>query len=240
MSDDSDEPTDEELLDAWQERGDKQAANRLLMRHLPAIRRYFRNKLSSRPDEEDLVQQVLEGLVKAMSGFRKEASFRTFLFQVARNKLRDHFRAKTRRREDVDIDEISVADLAPGQSTILSRNRREALLIEGLRALSLADQELLEYRFWQELTVPEIAEILGLEEAAVKSRLRRANDRLRDIMAGRAESDEERAKIETGELDRWAEDVRKQNFGRRRAGSGGETGEEDGETGEDRGENDEP
>src|SRR5690606_31943018 len=157
MSDErDDDETDEELLKAWVERGDKRAGDRLIRRHIPAMRRYFRNKVASRADEDDLIQQVFEGLVKAMSGFRNESSVRTFLFRVASNKLRDYFRTKSRKRDIVDVDELSVADLIPGPSTIQSRNRWQALLLGGLRMLALADQELLELRYWERLTVPEI------------------------------------------------------------------------------------
>ncbi len=225
MSKDSDdEESDEALLEAWVERGDKRAGDKLLRRHIPGLRRYFRNKVASRADEDDLIQQVFEGLIKAMPRFRKTSTFRTFLFQVARHKLRDYFRARARKRDIVDIDDLSVADLIPGLSTIQSRNRREALLIEGLRALPLADQELLELRYWSQCTVLELVEILEIEEPAVKSRLRRAKERLRAAMEKRAESDEELELARTGELDQWAEDVRKQHLGRRR----GDGGEQDG------------
>jgi RNA polymerase sigma-70 factor, ECF subfamily len=224
------EESDEELLKAWQERGDKKAGDRLIRRHLPAMRRYFCNKVTSRADEEDLIQQVFEGIVKAMSSFRNKSTFRTFLFRVAKNKLHDHIRTRTRRRDIVDIDELSIADLIPGPSTIQSRNRRAALLIAGLRALPLGDQELLELRYWEKLTVPEIAELLDLEEPAVKSRLRRAKDRLRKAMEGLAENDAELEAARTGELDQWAEDVRQQHFERRSSnGESSAEGEDDGE-----------
>jgi RNA polymerase sigma-70 factor (ECF subfamily) len=207
--------SDDALLEAWQQRGDKRAGDRLIRRYLPGLRRYFRNKVASRADEEDLIQQVFEGLVKAMPKFRKQSSLRTFLLRVARNKRRDYFRAKARKRDIMDIDELSVAELIPGPSSIQSRNRRQAMLIQGLRMLSLADQELLELRYWEEPTVPEIAEILAIPEAAVKSRLRRAKERLRKAMETLAESDEEIEFARTGDLDQWAEDVRRQQLGRR-------------------------
>lgn len=206
---------DRELVAAWQEQGDKQAANRLLTRHLPSLRRYFRNKVGSRADEEELLGQTLEGVVKAIAGFRGDSSFLTFLFQVARNKLRDHFRAKFRKPDVVDIEELSVVDLSPGPSTIRSRNRWDTLLLGGLRAISLSDQELLELRYWEKLTVPELVEFLGISDSAVKNRLLRAKERLRKAMATLAESNEELERVRTGEIDRWAEEVRPKHLGDR-------------------------
>jgi len=237
MSEAFDQESDQVLLEAWVERGDKRAGDRLLRRHIPGLRRYFRNKVASRADEDDLIQQVFEGLIKAMPGFRKTSTFRTFLFQVARHKLRDYFRARARKRDIVDIDDLSVADLIPGPSTIQSRHRRQALLVEGLRALSLADQELLELRYWEKLTVPELVEILEIEDPAVKSRLRRAKERLREAMEKRAESDEELAFVRTGELDQWAEDVRQQHLGRRGGAGGDEGDQQDGDSKDDKDDN---
>lgn len=202
------EESDDALLEAWQVRKDNRAGDRLIRRHLPGLQRYFRNKVASRDDEDDLIQQVFEGLIKAMPTFRKESTLRTFLFRLARNKRRDYFRAKARKRDTVDIDELSVSDLIPGPSSIQSRTRRQAMLVQGLRMLSLSDQELLELRYWEKLTVPDIAEILEIPEAAVKSRLRRAKERLRTCMEKLAENDEELEFARTGDLDQWAEDVK--------------------------------
>jgi RNA polymerase sigma-70 factor (ECF subfamily) len=219
---------DRELVAAWQEQGDKQAANRLLTRHLPSLRRYFRNKVGSRTDEEELLAQTLKGLVEAIPGFRRESSFRTFLFKLARNKLRDHFRAKSRKPDAVDIEELSVADLSPGPSTIRSRNRWDTLLLGGLRAISLSDQELLELRYWEKLTVPELIEFLGISGSAVKNRLLRAKERLRKAMATLAESNEELERVRTGEIDRWAEEVRPKHLGDRPGdGDDGDDGDDE-------------
>lgn len=220
--------SDEELFAAWRE-GDKRAGDQLIRRYLESMRRYFRNKLGGQDDENDLIQQVFEGCTKATASFRGDATFRTFLFQVAKNKLRDYFRARHRRKETVDIDEHSVADLSPGLSTMQSRSRRVTLLVEGLRRIPLSDQELLELRYWEKLTVPELSKILDMPEPAVKSRLRRAKERLKEAMAKLAENDEELRMVRTGELDRWADDVRKQQFERRREGGDGSDEDDDGD-----------
>lgn len=219
------EKSDEELFAAWRE-GDMRAADQLIRRYLPSMKRYFRNKLGGQDDENDLIQQVFEGCTKATASFRGESKFRTFLFHLAKNKLIDYFRARSRRKETVDIDEQSVADLSPGLSTMQSRSRRITLLVEGLRRIPIADQELLELRYWEKLSAPELVKILDLAEAAVKSRLRRAKERLRAAMEKLARNDEELRMVRASELDRWADDVREQHFGRRR---------EDGEGGEDTG-----
>lgn len=181
--DDGEVVPDADLFRDWGA-GDKRAGDTLIRRYLEKLRAYFASKLSQGDDVADLVQQTLEGCSRAAPTFRGDCSFRTFLYTLARNKLRDYLRAKSRRPQAEDIDEISVADLNPGPSTIRSRNRRQALVLEGLRSLRLQDQEILEFRYTQGLSMQEIADTLGVELNAAKSRLRRAKAALRKALEG--------------------------------------------------------
>ncbi|ACY13878.1 RNA polymerase sigma factor [Haliangium ochraceum] len=175
---DGDEVSDAELFASWAA-GDKHAADVLIRRYMDKLSGYFAAKLSQGDSVADLVQQTLEGCHRAAPSFRGECSFRTFLYRVAGNKLRDFLRGKARRPRAEDIDEISVADLNPGPSTIRRQNHRQAVLLDALRSLPLQMQELLEFRYQQDLSIREIAEILGIEVSATKSRLRRAKEALR-------------------------------------------------------------
>jgi RNA polymerase sigma-70 factor (ECF subfamily) len=174
------EPDDASLLRAWVA-GDDAAARILVDRYTPKLRRFFGNKVATVEDANDLMQQTFLACTKSAPEFRGDSSFFTFLLTLARNKLVDYYAVKRRQPELADVDDVSVADLCPGPSTLVARDQRERLLIEGLRRLPLHDQELLEYRFWLDLKTSEIAEILKLNENAVKSRIRRAKGRLAEI-----------------------------------------------------------
>ena len=165
-------PTDFELLDAWAA-GDKRAAKQLVDRHFDAIFRFLRNKLGS-DSVDDLVQDTFLGCIRARERFRREASFRTFLFATARNVLLDHYRKQRRDGDRLDPELVSVIDLAPGPSSIAAQKGEQQLLLAALRALPLDYQIALELYHWEELTGPELAEVLGITEAALRSRLHRA------------------------------------------------------------------
>jgi RNA polymerase sigma factor (sigma-70 family) len=203
--------SDVELLRAWQN-GDTQAGQKLFKGHLGSMQRFFRNKVDA-SDEDDLIQETFLGCLKNAASFRGEASFRTFLFQVAKKKLIDHVRAKARRLRAVDHevnpDEITVSDIAPGLSTIQARNRQQALLLEALRTIPLNDQIVLELFYWEDLSGPEIGAVLDLREPAVRSRLRRARERLDEQLERLARTPAELTITLEG-LERWAAEIRDQ------------------------------
>jgi RNA polymerase sigma factor (sigma-70 family) len=179
--DQGDEPDDESLLRAWVA-GDQEAARVLVERYTPVLRKYFGNKVATVEDADDLMQQTFLACTESASEFRGNSSFRTFLLTLAHNKLVDYYKKKKRQPPFANLEEISVAALCTGPSTLVARNERERLLIEALRRLPLDDQEVLEFRFWLDLKTSEIAEILARNENAIKSQIRRAKERLKEIL----------------------------------------------------------
>ncbi len=164
--------SDVELLAAWRQ-GDRGAADELLERHFAALCRFFRNKVNV--GVEDLIQRTLLTCVERRDRIPEGWCFRTFLFVVARDQLYMHYR-KTRR--SFDATQTSVADLSPSPSTIIAQRQEHALVLQALRELPLETQVLLELRFWEGMTGPQLARVLGIAEGTVRSRLRLARERL--------------------------------------------------------------
>ncbi len=164
-------PTDDELLTAWRE-GDARAGERLFDRHFKALTRFFRNKAAEGID--DLIQTTFLGLLEARDRFRGEGSFRSFMFSVAFNVLRNHYRRRRRDAERLDFGVTSVLDLAAGPTAVLAEKREQRLLLEALRQIPVEHQVLLELYFWEPMSAPEIAQILEVPVGTVRTRIRRA------------------------------------------------------------------
>jgi RNA polymerase sigma factor (sigma-70 family) len=191
------------LFDAWT-RGDSDAAAELFERHFDAIDRFFRNKVLDSYD--DLVQQTFTACLEARDRFRGDSAFRTYLFAIAHNVLRSHFRAHRRANQRFDFTEISACDLAPGPSTMLRERREQQLLLEGLRRIPLDYQVVLELYYWEELTGAAIGEIVGVAENTVRSRLRRGKQLLEQQMQRLASDPAELART-LDDLDCWARSI---------------------------------
>jgi RNA polymerase sigma-70 factor (ECF subfamily) len=151
--------SDEALLEAWRA-GDQPSGEQLFDRHFVALSRFFRNKADQGID--DLIQSTFLGLAEARERFRGEGSFRSFLFGVAYNVLRNHYRAKRSRTDKIDFGVTSIHDLRPGPSELFAHRAEQRILLEALRRIPVEHQVLLELYFWEPLTAPEIAEILAV------------------------------------------------------------------------------
>lgn len=167
---------DFELLDRWAQ-GDTEAASVLFDRYFEPLYRFFTNKVGAAAD--DLVQDTLLACIRARERFRRESSFRTFLFGTARHMLFHHYRDVRRDLNADSVGEARLVDLDPSPSQVLARRDEERVLLEALRRLPLDYQIAIELYEWEGLTGPEVARVLGISETAMRSRLHRAKAELK-------------------------------------------------------------
>jgi RNA polymerase sigma-70 factor (ECF subfamily) len=193
---------DGQLLARWRD-GDERAGRALFERHVDAITRFFRRRVDR--DVEDLVHDTFLGLVRARDGFRGEASVRTLLFVIARRRLVDHLERD--RREALEPGATSRRDPRASPSQVLAAGQDERLLLRALRSLPLEQQLAVELHYWEELTGPEIAEVLGVPANTVRGRLARARAALGEALERLAESPEA-LRTTRDNLDRWAREAR--------------------------------
>jgi RNA polymerase sigma factor (sigma-70 family) len=177
--------SDLELLERWQ-CGDKAAGEALVVRHFDSLCRFFTTKCGA--DADELVQRTLLACVAAKHQFRKQSSFRTYLFTVARHELYHHLRKRRIDGDRLDFSVTSVAELVTTPATRLARDAERRQLVEILRTLPLDQQTLLELHYWEELDVAAIAEIFDVTANAIRVRLHRARQALRQ----RLEANEDR------------------------------------------------
>ena len=195
---------DVELLAQWRE-GDLAAGDQLFDRHFASIHRFFRNKVGE--GLEDLVQQTFMACVEGKERFRSDSSFRTYLFGVAHNLLREHYRTQRRTAEAIDFAETSAADTGVGPNTLVGKRREQRLLLEALRRIPIDSQIVLELYYWEEMSASQTAEVLGLPEGTVRGRVRRAKQLLKQQLGRLARSTEE-LDTTVGGLEGWAASLR--------------------------------
>lgn len=188
---------DDELLSRWRG-GDRVAGNALFARHFDAVHRFFANKVPG--EAADLTQRTFLGCLESASRFRGDASFRTFLFAIARNELLAFWRRRGRQPE-LDPTTSSIADLEPSASTLLRRNEAAGAIVAALQRLPMDLQIALELHYVEQLAAHEIGTVLDVPEGTVKSRLRRAREMLREQLG-------DPPSVPDQVLDRWAAELR--------------------------------
>jgi RNA polymerase sigma-70 factor (ECF subfamily) len=200
------EPSDAQLLYQWRQ-GNREAGKALFARYYDTLERFFVNKVQN--GIGDLVQETFRMCLEARDRIEDAGKFRSYLFSIAYNVLRGHYRKRARHGIEIDLDETCVQELAPGPCSVLVEREQQRLLLEALRSIPLNDQLILELQYWESLKVGDIAEILGVPDGTVKGRLYRARERLEEAMRVLAAS----AEILTStlsDLDDWARQCRRQ------------------------------
>lgn len=156
----------------------------LFHRYAPAIFSFFRRQTSSPEDAEDLLLEVFLAVFKQkrLDSLKPEQQA-SLIWRIARNKLIDAYRRNTRRstlsieilQEDVFVDEDHVPEQELLQLEELAR------LHTMFQTLSPLQQQILRLRFIDELRSPQIAQLVGKSEAAVRAVLSRALNQLRTL-----------------------------------------------------------
>jgi RNA polymerase sigma-70 factor (ECF subfamily) len=185
--------------------GDDSACQQLLTRHRPRLRRmiavHLDNRLAARVDPSDVVQEALTDAARKLSDYlrRRPLPFYPWLRQLAWERLvkvhRRHLhaqkRAATREAEpapglsSASADELGRRLLAagPSPSKQLARKELQARVQAALGQLPDQDRQVIVMRYLEQLTIAEIAAVLGVTESAAKSRHFRALERLRTLLA---------------------------------------------------------
>lgn len=194
------------LLGAWQG-GSEAAGAELFRRYYAPVLRFYRSKVG--PQAPDLVQRCFLGCLEARMRIREGGNFRSFLFGVARNVLLMHFRGNRRDREHLDFTERTAEDLGASPVSLLAREREAQLLLQALRSIPLEYQIVLELYYWEGLNSREIADMDASPESTIRTRLRRAKERLEKRMEELAASPQ-LARETTSNLEGWARRLRDQ------------------------------
>jgi RNA polymerase sigma-70 factor (ECF subfamily) len=175
------EHTDEELMLAYGA-GDAGAFELLYSRHRGPLFRFMLHQVREHGTAEELYQDVWQRVITARERYQPDAKFSTWLFQIAHNRLTDHWRAM-QHRPAAPADAMERAEREPDPQTperqlsAFEERRRLQLALEELPA---DQREVVLLRLEQELSLEQIGQITGVGRETVKSRLRYALDKLRD------------------------------------------------------------
>ncbi len=154
------------------QRGDESAFRELFDRHKNPVYGYVRRRISDPGRSEDITQDVFLALVRNRNGYRRRASFRTYLYRIAHNRVVSEYRS---RKETFPL--ADDAHPAPGGDTEQINQVREAL------AQIDADQrEVVMMREYEGLSYQEISTVLKIPVGTVRSRLFRGKMALRELL----------------------------------------------------------
>lgn len=164
-------PPDEELMLSFKN-GDPLAFRELFDRYKNSIYGYVRRRVNDPGRAEEITQDVFLALVQRRNGYHVSASFRTYLYRIALNRIASEYRKK---KESDPLPEEAPA--AAGDPAVVQQVR------EALARLEPEQREIVLLREYQGLSYEEIAAVLSIPVGTVRSRLFRAKMALRELLA---------------------------------------------------------
>ena len=172
-------PTDSVLVAAYAG-GNEQAAAELVRRHADPLARFLYSAGAAADDIEDLVQEALFRAFRNIRGWRRDASFRSWLFSIGGNLLRDEARRR-RGKVLVSIEDRDLPDRADPAAE-LTAGETEERVRGGLSGLTRLQREVFLLRSQEGAAYEEIAAALGTTPGAARVHYHHAVKRLKELV----------------------------------------------------------
>ncbi len=177
--DDDGKAADESRLIA-RARNDPAAFVQLYRRHYDAVFRYCVHRLFDRQTAQDVTSVVFLSVVENFGRFRgDEQQFRNWLYKIASNAVNNHLRQAARRNVLLK----RACEQINNQDSTDASAEKLALLREAVLTLRPRYQTIITLRFFENLKLTEIAEVLGCSPVTIRSQLARALAKLRKVLA---------------------------------------------------------
>jgi RNA polymerase sigma-70 factor (ECF subfamily) len=165
--------------------GDAAAWPPLVYAHQEAVFRLAYLLLGDAADAEDVAQETIVRAGQALGRFDRSRPLRPWLLQITRNLASNRRRSAHRRLTAL---QRWWANKPAAPDPVAQIDTGAADLHQAVNRLNRADQEVIYLRYFLELTVDETAQALGVAPGTVKSRLARALQRLRPLLADRTDA----------------------------------------------------
>ncbi len=170
--------------------GDPAALSELLGRVQARVYRFGMKMCRNPHDAEEVLQETLLAMVRGLPEFRGDASITSWAYAIARSFcIKLHRRSKFAPDEEASLEQEAsrevraLADTEAGPDDHTEHRELRSLLDEAIGQLEPGYRDVLVLRDIEGLTAPEVAEVLDLSVAAVKSRLHRARKAVREVLA---------------------------------------------------------
>ncbi|MFL6799120.1 MAG: sigma-70 family RNA polymerase sigma factor [Xanthobacteraceae bacterium] len=175
-------PASDEILIARVAAADRSALRILCARHQTALYRFVLRIVRDASLAEDILSETFLAMWRQAAEFRGQSSVATWLMSIARFKAISARRRRTECELDVTMAE-RIVDPGDDPEVLLLKKSRAEQLREALSALSPEHAEVIDLVYYHGKSVTEVAQIAGIPEATVKTRMFYARKRLAQLVS---------------------------------------------------------
>ena len=161
--------------------GDRLAMQVLYARHHVRVYRFVLRLVRNEATAEDLISEVFLDVWRQAGTFEGRAAVSTWLMSIARFKALSAMRRKGEAELDEETAE-AIVDTADDPQVALEKKDKGAILRQALSGLSAEHREIIDLVYYHEKSVEEVATIVGIPEATVKTRMFYARKKLAEAV----------------------------------------------------------
>jgi RNA polymerase sigma-70 factor (ECF subfamily) len=172
--------TDEALISRIAS-GDRLAMQVLFARHHVKVYRFVLRLVGNPATAEDLISEVFLDVWRQAARFEARSAVSTWLLAIARFKTL----SVLRKRPEAELDDekaAAIEDTADDPEVTAQKKDKSEILRKCLQGLSPEHREIIDLVYYHEKSVEEVAEIVGIPEATVKTRMFYARKRLSELL----------------------------------------------------------
>ncbi|WP_164462068.1 sigma-70 family RNA polymerase sigma factor [Bacillus sp. FJAT-42376] len=131
---------------------------------------------------KDLVQNTFVSAYTHLDQFEGNSNIKTWLYRITINKCKDYLKSSAYKRMVLTGKTKEHADTEANPASQFERKEQASAIRHSLEKLPVKYREVMVMMYYQDLTTKEIAEVLKIPEASVRTRLRRAKDKLTPLL----------------------------------------------------------
>ncbi|MDQ3018362.1 MAG: sigma-70 family RNA polymerase sigma factor, partial [bacterium] len=160
--------------------GKDEALTQLYNHYFERLYRFIYYRVGHKEIAEDLTEEVFIKLFKGIKNLQQTAAFEGWLFQIARNQVIDHYRAK---KNIVPLEDIEHSlEYETNIIDIVNLQTEQKLLIKIIKELSPEQQTVIKLKFLEDLENSTIAQMMNKTEGAIRVIQHRAISRLKELL----------------------------------------------------------
>lgn len=174
--------TDEELVDYYLKTRQNTYFEQLYDRYCHKVHNKCLSFTKDRMQADDLTQDIFLRLLGKLESYKQHAKFSTWLYSITSNYCTDRIRSTRARHHPILLDNWGSVTLVSDDNEIEQQMELNRVKIQyALTRMPLIEQHLLQKKYQEDTSIQELAIHYSLTESAVKMRLKRSRDRLRQF-----------------------------------------------------------
>lgn len=154
--------------------------NSCVEKYLKMVYRISFHYFGNREDAEDVAQDVFVKLYSSKLDIKKEDEIKAWLIRVTTNTCHSYFRNPFRRRKsEIDEKELeSIIGIGSSEQDVINRK----VIMDAVMSLPEHYRVIVYLFYYEEYSIAQISNVLGIKETTIQTRLSRARDKLRTVL----------------------------------------------------------